>query len=262
MTTTYPGDRRTATETLALTLTAAGQISAVGPQQRPLWTITPVVIDTTAHGSLISSGLTSTQRTEWTRRLDQASAAVSAARVLADGTDWDGGLVVVVPANPADFATVSGANDADTAAVTSCDTGTPRIVINPASFAQGDRWLTSTLTHEAVHVATDSACTSGALWVVEGMAESVAAGADSTTASANAALVKTYLAHSSLPTTLPATVASPTDYALAQLAADQVRSHLAADAPAFFQRGLKDQLTTTDVTRATAWYLAALRRLR
>lgn len=237
-------------------------ISSVADQaQRPLWTVEKVATTPATHGTLLSAGLTNAQQQQWATRLDRASAAVRAAGVVVD-SDWDGGLVVVVPSSPAAFAAVSGANSTDTAAITTCASGTPRIVINPISAAQGDRWLQATLTHEAVHVATDSACATGVAWVVEGMAESVAAAADQVTAATNAGLVKTFLAHSELPTALPSTLAGPTDYALAQLAADQVRAHLGRAAPAFFERGVTGHLTATDVAQATGWYLPELRRRR
>jgi hypothetical protein len=246
-----------------VTVNDAGLITAVGDQsERPLWTVEEVTITPATHGTLISAGLTAAQQQQWAARLDQASAAVRATGLLPAASTWDGGLVVIVPSSPTAFTAATGANSADTAAVTSCDSGTPRITINPGSFVQGDRWLQSTLTHEAVHVATDSACTVGVGWVVEGMAESVAAGADQVTAAANARLVQASLAADGLPTSLPVTLTSPTDYALAQLAADQVRAHLGAAAPAFFERGVKDQLTASDLAQATDWYLAALRRLR
>jgi hypothetical protein len=227
-----------------------------------VWTVEEVALTPATHGSVLSSGLSVEQRHAWAIRLDRAAAAVNAAKVLASTTTWDGGLVLIVPSSPAAFAAVSGANSADTAAVTSCVSGTPRVVINPASAAQGDRWVQATLTHEAVHVATDSACTSGLPWVVEGLAESVTAAADASVAKTNASLVADYLVQHGLPTALPAAVSNPTDYALAQFAVDQVRAHRAADASDLLDRGIHDRLTAEEVAQVTVWYLSGLQALR
>jgi hypothetical protein len=221
-----------------------------------------VALTSATHGSVLSSGLGPEQRRAWAARLDRAAVAVNAAKALAPTTTWDGGLVVIVPSSPAAFAATSGADSTDTAAVTSCSSGTPRIVINPASAAQGDRWVQATLTHEAVHVATDSACTSGLPWAVEGLAESVTAATDASVAKANASLVADYLAQHGLPTALPAAVNSPTDYALAQFAVDQVRAHRSADAADLLDRGIHDRLTAEEIAQVTAWYLSGLRALR
>lgn len=260
--TSYPGDRRPATERLELTLSEDGRIEGIGGrQQRPLWTLGPVTRTVATHGTVLSTGLTAAQRQVWATRLDRAAATVAASGVLAANADWDGGLVVLIPANRTEFTAMTGGDSSDTAAITTCESGTPRIVINPASFAQNSRWLQATLTHEAVHVATDSACTRGAAWVVEGMAESVAAASDASTAQTNDELVRHYLSRQGVPTGLPDQLLSPTDYALAQLAADQVRAKLGVhSAAAFFARGVAGQLSDTDVADATGWYLAELTR--
>ncbi|MCE1174677.1 MAG: hypothetical protein LWW77_08745 [Propionibacteriales bacterium] len=262
VTTRYPGDRRTATEAISVEQ-SDGVIASVADQaERPLWTLEKVDLTPAAHGSVLSSGLSVEQRHAWATRLDRAAAAVSSAKVLPAGSTWDEGLVVIVPSTRQLFATVTGANDADTAAVTTCASGTPRIVINPAAEAQGDQWVQATLTHEAVHVATDSACTSGLGWVVEGLAESVTAAADSSVARTNASLVADELAQHGLPTALPSVVNTPTDYALAQFAVDQVRAHRTTDAADFLERGVQNRLSSQEVAQATAWYLAGLRALR
>jgi hypothetical protein len=260
--TTYPGDRRSASEGVELQLSEDGRIEAVGgQQQRPLWTLGSVTLTPATRGTVLSIGLTAAQQRGWAARLDRAAATVAASGVLPADTDWDGGLVVLIPASSTDFTAMTGGNGSDTAAITTCAAGTPRIVVNPASFEQGSRWLQATLTHEAVHVATDSACGSGAAWVVEGVAESVAAASDAATAKANADLVRRSLRQQGVPTALPDQLASQADYALAQLAADQVRARLGAEAStAFFARGVAGDLSDADVADATRWYLAELNR--
>lgn len=262
MQTRYPGDRRSAAESVELTLSQDGRIdTVVGRQQRPLWTLGPVTITPATRGTVLSTGLTAAQQRAWSSRLDRAAATVADSGVLTAANEWDGGLVVLIPASKAGFTAMTGGDGSDTAAITTCEAGTPRIVINPASFAQDSRWLQATLSHEAVHVATDSACSRGTAWVVEGMAESVAAASDPATARANADLVHTYLRHHGMPTALPDQLVSQTDYALAQVAADQVRAALGAEASAaFFARGVAGDLSEADVADATDWYLAELTR--
>ncbi len=258
--TQFPGDRRRATQTIALVLADDGRIVGsrdAGP--RPTWAHGVSDVTAMAGGTLLSVGLDAAGRQAWVGRMTRAASVVAASGVV-DG--WDGGLVVEIPADEAGFTAATGSPAADTAALTSCDSGTPRIVINPASFSQEAGWLAATLTHEAVHVATDSACTTGTSWVVEGVAESVTAAADPATARANAALVAAYLRDHTLPTTLPASVRTQTDYALAQVAVDQVRRRLGDAAPSVLTRGITGTLNDADLERVTSWYIQELTRRR
>lgn len=261
LTTRFVGDRRAGTETLGLRLSAQGTIlGATDADLRPIWTIAPTTITTAEHGTVLSSGLSAAAASEWADRLDQASTRVRNSGVLAPANAWDGGLVVELPADAEGFSAVTGASATDTSAITSCGSGTARIVINPLAIARGADFVMATLVHEAVHVATDSPCQQGVAWVVEGMAESVAAAADHDTATSNAQLVRAFLDHHQLPAALPANLITQTDYALAQVAADQVRVHLAAKASGFFAQGVAGQLSVEESAKATKWYLAELRR--
>ena len=259
----FPGDRRTSMQTITVTLADDGTISGVvddGP--RPLWAVDATDLTRATHGTVLSSGLDPGARRAWAARLDRAAVAVASAGILTSTNTWDGGLVVEVPADAADFTAVTGSSADDTAAITSCTSGTPRIVVNPVSFAQGAEWLQATLTHEAVHVATDSPCHQGTGWVVEGAAESVAAMTDAATAKSDTALVRAYLRRHPLPTALPSEVTTPTDYALAQVAVDAVRWKLDDRAASFIADGIDHGLSADQTATATRLYLAALRRLR
>lgn len=260
--TRYPGDRRPGVDHLEITLSKDGQIADMAASaDLPIWAVGPVTRTPATHGTVLSSGLSAAQQQVWATRLDRASAVVQASGVLEPDSDWNGGLVVMLPANADDFATLSGTDSADTGAVTTCASGTPRILINPGSFAAGARWLQSTVIHEAVHVATDSPCKSGTEWVVEGVAESVSAASDPTTASSNRELVRSYLRANGVPAALPQRVESSTDYALAQVAVDQVRARLGAqEAADFLVRGVAGRLSDAEVARATQWYRAELQR--
>ena len=259
--TRLPGDRRGASEVLSLDLAGDGTISGtVDAGVRPIWALGRTELTATSHGTLLSSSLTAAARRGWELRLNRASVAVSRAGILTAGNHWDGGLVVEIPADTTGFTAITGSSATDTSAITTCSAGTPRIVINPAAFTQPAGWLQATLTHEAVHVATESPCASGAAWVVEGAAESVAAQSDPATAKANAKLVHAYLRSHHRPTALPTSLTTQTDYALAQLAIDQVRAKLGARAPDFIAKGISGQLSEAAAAKATGWYLAELKR--
>lgn len=259
MSTRFPGDLRTATEVLSLDLDPTGTIRGTldaGP--RPLWAIGVAEVTAARHGTVISLGLTEPERKAWAERLDRASATVAGSGVVASPDQRPLGLVLEIPSEVADFASVTSASDAS--AITSCTTGTPRIAINPIANSQGEDYLDATVIHEAVHVASNSPCLKGTAWVVEGMAESVAAAADPATARGNARLVQRTLSDRGQPQSLPSALVTQTDYALAQVAADQVRAHLGTKAAEFFTRGVSGGLSAADQAAATKWYLAELRR--
>lgn len=259
--TTYSGDRRAAVERLSVVLDESGRVvRATAADEVPLWTTGVITASRARHGSVLSVGLDPAARQRWTERLDSAVATVEASGVVDPTFGWGGGVVVEIPATSTDFAAVSGTAAANTAAATSCVTGTPRIVVNPTAFTQSDEWLSATLTHEVVHVAVESPCSTGTAWVVEGMAESVAAGQDAATAKSNSEMVRAYLAAHGVPVALPQQLVTQSDYALAQVAADQVRATLGPTrSAAFFARGVRGHLAAAQTAQATTWYRAALR---
>ena len=261
-----PGDRRPATWTLRLELDATGRIQTVAPTpDRPIWALGPVDVTTTTHGTLLSSGLDASARGEWAERLDRAAAAV--ARAAPSGEDaWERGLVVEVPANGPDFQAITNELPNTASALTVCGTSTPRVVVNPLILDQPDEWLDSTLVHEAVHVATDSACVPAGQsfpWAVEGLAESVTARIHPVTAAENRALVKAYLRDHPVPQSLPSDLTDLTDYALAQLAVDQVRAHLPDTADDLLDRAVhaSGSVSARELRRVTRWYVSALQRI-
>jgi hypothetical protein len=258
----YPGDRRAGVDHLQLELSETGRIVRLTSERDlPVWALGPVTRTPAAHGTVLSSGISSVQQKAWASRLDRASATVRTSAVLGSNSAWDGGLVVIVPGSATDFAALSGTDAADTGAVATCASGTPRIVINPKSFAVGEQWLQTTLVHEAVHVATDSPCSTGTAWVIEGVAESVSARSDLATASSNKDLVRSYLRAHGVPAGLPQQVESSTDYALAQVAIDQVRAQLGQqEAADFIARGVAGQLSDAEVAQAAEWYRAEMTR--
>ena len=225
--------------------------------------VTSPEVTESGFGSLTASGLGTSDRERWTQRI--ASAAVTVQNADLD-SDWDGRLAVVIATDSADFAVRAG-TPADTAsAVTACSGSSSVIVVNPVVLGSGDEWLTSTLVHEGVHVATGSACVApgkGIGWANEGLAESVAADADPATASRNRTLVLAYLAEHGVPSALPERLDTLTDYALAQLAVDELIDHLGERSDAFLRRAIHDAeaVTPAELDKVRGWYVAALRQL-
>jgi hypothetical protein len=259
------GDVGPGTVTLTLELDASGRIRAVAAgAHRPVWVLGPIEITDATHGTLYSAGLDAASRRQWAGRLNRAVAAVAEDRPPG-ADDWSKGLVVEIPADAAGFQAVTGESPSSASAITACDTGTPRIVVNPAILHQPDEWLDSTMVHEAVHVATGSPCRSGSslAWAVEGLAESVAASSDPVTASRNRGLVLAYLREHPVPRSLPTDLGDLTGYALAQLAVDQARAHLGAAAGDLLNRANGDagSISRAQLRRITGWYVAELERL-
>ena len=267
VTTTFPGDRRAATQ--AITYQASGDddpvISGVARTPgTPLWALNPTRVTPASSGTLLSADLDEAARSTWATRLDHAAARVDHVGVPG-ADDWAGGLVVEVPGSDADFLVVTGSEASSASAITICEGGTPRIVVSPEALGLDAGWLDSTLVHEAVHVATDSACVAAGeslAWAVEGLAESVTARADAATASRNRKLVAEYLATNGVPDALPERPETLTDYALAQLAVDQVRAHLGSRAGDLLDRAVHDasSVTAQELREVTGWYVAELAR--
>ena len=121
--------------------------------------------------------------------------------------------------------------------------------------------------HEAVHVATDSACgrpDQALNWAVEGLAESVTARVYPAIAAREPG------GGAGLPARQPDAEGACrrelddlAAYALAQLAVDQVRAHLGEKADDLLERAIHQSgsVTPAELRRVTRWYLSALRRI-
>ncbi|HSK32792.1 MAG TPA: hypothetical protein VK903_04855 [Propionicimonas sp.] len=265
-----PGDEGPATWTLPLDLDGRswfgpGRIRAVEPQpERPIWALGQVDLSAATHGTVLSSGLDDAARHAWAERLDRAAEAVEA--VAPPGVEgWQGGLVVDVPASTSDFQAITDELPSTAAALASCSTGTPRVVINPQILGDSDDLLDATMVHEAVHVATDSVCgrpDQALSWAVEGLAESVTARVYPSIAAENREAVRTYLRDNPMPKSLPTQLDDLASYALAQLAVDQVRAQLGDKADDLLYRAIhrSASVTPAELRRVTGWYLSALRR--
>lgn len=264
VTSTDDGDSGPGTVTLTVALDATGRITSVADSpRRPIWALGPIDITDAARGTLYTAGLDDAARRQWADRLDRAVAAVAAADPPGAGA-WPRGLVVEIPADAAGFEARTGEPSGSASAVSVCDTGTPRIVVNPVVLGQPAEWLDSTLVHEAVHVATRSPCRpSGQLaWAVEGLAELVATSGDPTALARNRGLVRAYLADHPVPDALPDDLTDLTGYALAQVAVEQVRAHAGRAWRELIDRasGGAGTVTPAELRRITGWYTAELRR--
>ncbi len=259
------GDAMPATVTLTVQRDATGRIRSVTAAHPPIWVLGPTDVTDAVHGTLFSAGLDEASRRQWADRIDHAVDAV--ARFHPPGADaWPGGLVVEIPADASAFAARTGKDGVNASAVSTCDSGTPRIVVNPAVLGQPAEWLDSTMVHEGVHVATRSPCRpSGQLaWAVEGLAESAAAASDPVAASRNRGLVLAYLRDHPVPRALPTDLDDLTGYALAQVAVDQLRARAGEASRDLLDRAGGDggAVTANELRRVTGWYTAELERLR
>lgn len=145
----------------------------------PLWWLGPVSVRTRGGVTVLVGPGQDVDR--WSDLAVRAAAGTRnhLPRVLRER--WDGRLVVQVPGDEAALTRLLGAAPsayATTAAATRPEGPTTgaalRVVVNPAVAGDPDAALGTTLTHEAVHVATRSAVSPAPLWAVEGLAEHVA----------------------------------------------------------------------------------------
>jgi len=146
----------------------------------PLWLLTRVRADRTAHALVVSAA--SVPRVRAARIADLADRAVLEVRRVLPG--WRGRLAVEVPADEAQLAAVlgsaPGAEDRVAAATTTADGSLwadrpVRIFVNSGVFDRlGPHGTQIVLTHEATHVATGAAVSSMPPWLLEGFADYVA----------------------------------------------------------------------------------------
>jgi hypothetical protein len=183
-----PGEQADASSTVWLTvvrgaravrLVGTGDGAVLDSPAVPLWWLSPVTRVT--RGSVTVLAGPDQDAARWVGLASRAAADAHRylPRTLRAG--WNGHLVVEVPGNDADLTAVLGAAPsayATTAAVTRPEGPTNqaalRVVVNPVTAGDPDEELSTTLTHEAVHVATRSVGSAAPLWAVEGLAEYVA----------------------------------------------------------------------------------------
>ena len=236
----------------------------------PVWLRHPVGVRSAEGACLIASDRWAPEAGAW---LDAATAA--AARARGAGLDaWPsaagGVLVVELPADITEFRALagSGGSPAGTGAYTlAAGTGEALHVVVNAAAAQAwsaeDR--AGVLTHEAVHAATGSPVSTAPLWLVEGLAESVATASWPAQDAANARLVAEAARSASPPTSLPGDAgllapgaAASGAYALAELAVEAAMAHWGRARTLGWIAGWPDGAPTT--AELTSAYLAELAR--
>lgn len=221
-------------------------------------------IETDAGTLLAPADIDPAERTAWLARLTRTVDTLGEADFGALDDDWDGRLVVELPATVDDYTALAGADAGEAAAVTRCVDGASSVTINPQVEAEEPGYLDGLLLHEAVHAATGSGCTDAPLWIEEGLAEWFAAQHDPAAQEANQQWLDHELA-AGLPTGLPQDAAFAGTsaqvsgaYSLAVFAVATTVGHLGHD-PAMAYFAAPDDLTTSRITR---WYLDGLRAAR
>ncbi|HEX5535149.1 MAG TPA: hypothetical protein VFX33_15520 [Actinomycetales bacterium] len=147
-----------------------------------LWDLGPVNVRRGERSLLLGTADTATLR-RMAREVDQASARVDTTW----GTTWPRTVLVLVPEDQAQMASLLGRDDTkgldQIAAVTtgeigldSSATSADRVIVNPDGFAQlGELGRDVVLTHELTHVATRATTTVAVpIWLSEGFADYVA----------------------------------------------------------------------------------------
>jgi hypothetical protein len=273
-----PGDEAgVATEVPVVLALVEGRSVAtwLGSPTRPaIWQLGDLVVDEGAAGTVLAlDDLSGARVADWGRHLAHAAATLGKEHLGVFGSDWNGDLVVILPATAQQYLDLTGGGTTATAAVTQCERGQPRVVVNPDVLGEGWDYLDALLLHEATHVVAKSSCESGAeLWVDEGAAEWMAGRHHASARLTTERWVREWVRRHGLPKTLPTAAAFASDdpdevsaaYALAAVA-------IGASVDAIGERATFDWIdraTSRDgstspalVRRVTRWYLAAVSRL-
>ena len=244
---------------------------AANPTADPTPGPTLVAVPARSGTLLAPSELPDDARQEWVDRLDRTTQRLASAGLEPLDDDWDGQLLVELPATAQAYAQLAGADSADAAAISHCPPAGARITVNPAVGDEDPAYLDTLLLHEGVHIATGSSCAGGRapLWVEEGLAEWVACEPDADCLAAADEWVAHHLAENGTPAGLPEDAdfrGSPRQvsaaYALARPAVASAVERLGRPATmallATYYRGAAEPDQTQ---RLTAWYLADLQQL-
>ncbi|MCL2490001.1 MAG: hypothetical protein FWF36_04650 [Propionibacteriaceae bacterium] len=231
-------------------------VADLGPQSgapAPIWLVQPLQVLGGDSATVLASPGTSSGDA-WVSAAQAAQQAVAGADLGDLGASWDGTLTVELPKDASAFAQLLGlASSADytsTGAVTRIE-GSPDSSLGPAAYIIVNPQTTAMLTpdeqtllitHEGVHVATaDTPVASGAAWVSEGLAESVAVAGSPSTAADEQTLAKASCNGGLTPPSDAAfggtdVAGQNAAYAVSQVLVGLIRAHLGAEAmPAISQ---------------------------
>ncbi len=252
----------------ALLLTATLVVGCAQPAPPPATETAPSPRETlqvtdSAFGRLLApASLRPEQRRAWLERIERTSATLAGAELGPLDDDWDGVIVVELPATQRDYTVLAGGGSDQAAAVTRCDGEESPITVNPAVEAAAEEYLDALLLHEAVHAATGSACRPTPLWIEEGLAEWLTVQHSATAERENREWLDHRLAAAGLPSGLPQDSAfrgSAAElsgaYALAVAAVATAVEHLGREAAMAYFAAPDDR--TTELI--ADWYLSRLR---
>lgn len=191
----------------------------------PVWVAGAVRVSTAPGAALVADAtVDAAHAARWLAAAAEASALVGDAALGQAAEAWDGVLLVDLPAQQ-NFSGVAGlgagqASGTQAATIMDAAGSAPRVVGNLAAEPAGAA-LRTLLVHEGVHAATRAAVSAAPLWLVEGVAESVACATDPAARARGAELIRGAPRPSALPTRadLDAPDAERA-YAFAALAAD------------------------------------------
>ena len=254
----------------ALLLTTASCAAAVTTTPSPAPGPTLVAVPGASGTLLAPPDLAPDRRQAWLDRIELATRRLARAGLEPLDDEWDGRLVVELPATSKDYALLAGPDSADAAAITHCPQDGPRITINPAVAGEDPDYLDTLLLHEGVHIATGSSCAGRApQWVEEGLAELVACEHDADCLAASEQWVVHSLAEHGRPLTLPAdsdfrgsSAEVSAAYALARQAVASAVARLGKPATmALLDTYYRDVADAERTRQLTQWYLADLDRV-
>lgn len=250
---------------------SAGRVQALqaGPAPAPIWLRHPIDVLRAEGVCVVVSRRWASAAQGWL-----GSARAAASRLEGAALDpWTAGehgvLVVQLPADALEFralAASAGPLDGVGAYTLALEPGEAASVVVHAELAQAwaEEDRVGVLTHEGVHALTGSPTSPAPLWLVEGLAESVATETWPAQQARNAALVRAELAASApdaLPTAddlLRAGEAASASYALAEVAVEAAMARWGrARTLGWIARWPADAPPTSEFTRT---YLAALAR--
>lgn len=153
----------------------------VGESAKPLWWLEAITVKVRGKVTVMTGSRVDANR--WLADATIALGNVDPASLGSAAKDWDSRLSLIVPSNDRNVEAVLGVGRGtygEIAASTVPDSiardskQVPlRIVMSPKTTSNRDADLV-VLTHELVHVATDSAHSAAPVWLIEGLAEEVA----------------------------------------------------------------------------------------
>lgn len=166
-------ERHAASTHLTLTADASGRVASLRPpagESEPVWWRHPVVVTRDGGALLVTTRDRAAASAPWVASAARAAAHLADAGVARSPDAWDGRLVVEMPHDLLSF----DAPPSVACYVHALAGGALRAVLNPTLSGYDDSDRLALMVHEGAHVVIDSPRLAAPLWLVEGMAESLA----------------------------------------------------------------------------------------